>query len=97
MSTATLDTSPTIPFDFTGRVGIVTGSAGEIGQAYAEALVAASALVADIDEGKAAAVAAGIRSAAAAAMAEAAVDHFGGIDYLVNNVAIFGGMRLVRP
>ncbi|HLI73027.1 MAG TPA: SDR family oxidoreductase [Acidimicrobiales bacterium] len=31
---------------------------------------------------------------AAAAMAEQAVEHFGGIDYLVNNAAIFGGMRL---
>ena len=28
-----------------------------------------------------------------AAMAQAAVDEFGGIDYLVNNAAIYGGMR----
>ncbi len=30
----------------------------------------------------------------ARAMAEAAVDRFGGLDYLVNNAAIFGGMQL---
>ena len=66
-------------------------------------------VVADIDEARAAEVAAGIRSSggtaesvavdvadpgSARAMAEAAVDEFGGIDYLVNNAAIFGGMQL---
>jgi NAD(P)-dependent dehydrogenase (short-subunit alcohol dehydrogenase family) len=69
----------------------------------------ASVMVADIDEDKAAAVAAGIVAdggiaesvrvdvadpASAAAMAERTVDRFGGIDYLVNNAAIFGGMQL---
>jgi NAD(P)-dependent dehydrogenase (short-subunit alcohol dehydrogenase family) len=102
---------PTVRFDFTGKVAIVTGSAGGIGQAYAEALAdaGASVVVADIDEEGAASVAAGIRKAggsaqsvrvdvadpkSAAAMAAAAVEHFGGIDYLVNNAAIFGGMQL---
>ena len=104
-------TGPTITFDFTGKVAIVTGSAGGIGQAYAEALAdaGASVVVADIDIDKAEAVAAGIRNAggqaigvavdvadpaSAEAMAAAAVDAFGGIDYLVNNAAIFGGMKL---
>ncbi len=32
--------------------------------------------------------------ASAQACAKAATEHFGGIDYLVNNAAIFGGMRL---
>ncbi len=69
----------------------------------------ASVVVADIDEAKAGDVAQGIRAtggaaeacrvdvadpASGAAMAEAAVGAFGGIDYLVNNAAIFGGMQL---
>jgi len=104
-------TTPMVRFDFSGKVAIVTGSAGGIGQAYAEALADAGAavIVADIDEDSAAVVAEGIRStggkaeavrvdvadpASAVAMAEAAVSRFGGIDYLVNNAAIFGGMQL---
>jgi len=103
--------TPMVRFDFSDKVAIVTGSAGGIGQAYAEALANAGAavIVADIDEEKAAVVAEGIRStggkaeavrvdvadpASAVAMAEAAVSRFGGIDYLVNNAAIFGGMKL---
>jgi 3-oxoacyl-[acyl-carrier protein] reductase len=84
--------TPTTTFDFHDKVAIVTGSAGGIGQAYAEALAAAGAsvVVADIDAGKAEAVAAGIRSTGA----QATIDEFGGIDYLVNNAAIFGGMKL---
>jgi 3-oxoacyl-[acyl-carrier protein] reductase len=69
----------------------------------------AAVLVADIDEGGAEetadAVMAGGGSAVAvrvdiadhgsvAAMAETATQRFGGIDYLVNNAAIFGGMKL---
>jgi 3-oxoacyl-[acyl-carrier protein] reductase len=104
-------TTPMVRFDFSDKVAIVTGSAGGIGQAYAEALANAGAavIVADIDEDSAAVVAEGIRStggkaeavrvdvadpASAVAMAEAAVSRFGGIDYLVNNAAIFGGMKL---
>jgi 3-oxoacyl-[acyl-carrier protein] reductase len=104
-------TDPTVRFDFSDRVAIVTGSGGGIGQAYAEGLAAAGAsvVVADIAGEGAAAVAASIRAsggraesvpvdvadpASAAAMAEAAVGHFGGIDYLVNNAAIFGTMQL---
>jgi NAD(P)-dependent dehydrogenase (short-subunit alcohol dehydrogenase family) len=69
----------------------------------------ASVLVADIDGDRAASVAAAIEESggsarpcvvdvadpsSAQAMAEAAVDAFGGIDFLVNNAAIFGGMQL---
>jgi 3-oxoacyl-[acyl-carrier protein] reductase len=73
------------------------------------AAAGASVVVADIDEEGAQSVAkaieAGGRSAlatrvdvsdrdSAAAMAQAATERFGGIDYLVNNAAIFGGMKL---
>jgi NAD(P)-dependent dehydrogenase (short-subunit alcohol dehydrogenase family) len=53
-----------VAFDFGGKVAIVTGAAGGIGQAYAEALATsgASVVVADIDEHGAESVAAGIRA-----------------------------------
>lgn len=109
--TAPTGGSPTVRFDFGGKVAIVTGSAGGIGRAYAEALAAAGAavVVADIDGAGAEGVAEAIRSSGGAAravavdvadpdsaraMAEATVEHFGGIDYLVNNAAIFGTMKL---
>ncbi|HEX7322470.1 MAG TPA: SDR family oxidoreductase [Mycobacterium sp.] len=96
---------------FDGKVAIVTGSGGGIGQAYAEALARAGAavVVADIkaeaadgvakqivaDGGVAHAVPVDISEPdSAKAMADAAVAEFGGIDYLVNNAAIFGGMKL---
>jgi 3-oxoacyl-[acyl-carrier protein] reductase len=103
--------APMTRFDFTGKVAIVTGSGGGIGQVYAEALAdaGASVMVADIAEDNAAEVAQGIVARgghadsvrvdvadpdSAAAMAARTVDRFGGIDYLVNNAAIFGGMQL---
>lgn len=90
---------------FEGKVAIVTGAAQGIGEAYARALAAegASVAVADISE-KGALVAADIKGlyvrtdvadpASVEAMAAAVVDRFGGIDYLVNNAAIVGTMRL---
>ena len=69
----------------------------------------AAVVVADINTGSAEQVAAGISGeggrvlavpvdvadpASAAAMAERTIAEFGGIDFLVNNAAIFGGMRL---
>ncbi len=111
MTAAAPDAGPAVTFDFRGRVAVVTGSGGGIGQAYAEGLAAAGAsvVVADIDDEGATRVAEGIERAggaahpvavdvadpsSAAAMAEETVRRFGGIDYLVNNAAIFGTMQL---
>jgi 3-oxoacyl-[acyl-carrier protein] reductase len=96
---------------FEEKVAIVTGAAGGIGQAYAEALAreGAAVVVADIDLAGAEKVADGITGEGATAlavrvdvsdpdsakdMAAQTLSQFGGIDYLVNNAAIFGGMKL---
>ena len=93
---------------FTDKVAIVTGSAGGIGEAYARALAAegANVVIADMDAERGEVVAKDIGDAAlflrtdvadvasAEALAEATVEHFGGIDLLVNNAAIYGGMQL---
>jgi NAD(P)-dependent dehydrogenase (short-subunit alcohol dehydrogenase family) len=90
---------------FEGKVAIVTGAAQGIGEAYARALAAegASVVVADLSD-KGAAVADEIKGhyvhtdvsdpSSVQAMAAAAVEQFGGIDFLVNNAAIFGTMKL---
>ncbi|HEY3902917.1 MAG TPA: SDR family oxidoreductase [Streptosporangiaceae bacterium] len=90
---------------FAGKVAIVTGAAQGIGEAYARALAAegASVLIADLNKAAGEAVAADLGAAfvhtdvsdpaSAAAMAQAAVTEFGGIDYLVNNAAIYGDMQ----
>jgi 3-oxoacyl-[acyl-carrier protein] reductase len=83
---------------FESKVAIVTGAAQGIGEAYARALAAegASVVVADVSD-KGAAVADDIKGryvrtdvsdpASVTAMASAAVEAYGGIDYLVNNAA----------
>lgn len=77
--------------------------------ALALASCGTSVVVADIDAENAASVAKEIRDSggsaeatkvdvsdndSAVAMAQIAVERFGGLDYLVNNAAIFGGMKL---
>ena len=93
---------------FKGKVAIVTGAAGGIGEAYARALATegASVVIADIDEERGEKVAADIPwdatfvkvdvsdETSTKAMAAAAMDRFGRIDYLVNNAAMFANMRL---
>lgn len=84
------------------------GGIGEA-YARALAAEGANVVVADLDEAKGEATAASISEAgggkavfvrvdvgspeSTVAMAEATVEHFGGIDHLVNNAAIYGGME----
>ena len=93
---------------FEKKTAIVTGAGGGIGEAYARALHAegANVVIAELDEGRGQAVAddLGDRALFVATdvgdpestdqMAVATVDAFGGVDYLVNNAAIFGNMEL---
>ncbi len=93
---------------FDDKIAIVTGSAGGIGEAYARALHAegASVVIADmdVDRGEVVAKDLGDRAlfvrtdvsdpASAGEMSAAVVERFGGIDLLVNNAAIYGGMQL---
>ncbi len=93
-----------------GKVAIVTGAGGGIGEAYAKGLSAqgAKVVVAEIAVENGRRVANEIASAggetlfvevdvsseeSTQAMAKAVTDHFGGIDFLVNNAAIFGTMK----
>jgi 3-oxoacyl-[acyl-carrier protein] reductase len=94
-----------------GKVAIVTGSGGGIGEAYARALAeqGAKVAIAEIDKDRGEAVAESLRKTGAdalyvevdvgspestQAMAERVIAAFGGIDFLVNNAAIFGGMKM---
>jgi len=94
-----------------GKVAIVTGAARGLGRAYAEAMAqeGAAILACDInscDDTVAAIVAAGGRAAATVtdissmasctAMAEQAVQAFGKIDVLVNNAALYAGLKGAR-
>jgi NAD(P)-dependent dehydrogenase (short-subunit alcohol dehydrogenase family) len=94
-----------------GKVAIVTGAGGGIGEAYARALAeqGARVAVAEIAKDKGEAVAASIRAGggqaiavevdvsspeSTLAMAERVSAEWGGIDFLVNNAAIFGDMKM---
>ncbi len=90
---------------FTDKVAVVTGAARGIGEAYVRALAAegASVVVADLNAQAGEKVAADIgglfvrtdvsSAESAAAMVEATVAAYGGIDLLVNNAAIYGDMQ----
>jgi NAD(P)-dependent dehydrogenase (short-subunit alcohol dehydrogenase family) len=93
------------------KVAIVTGAARGLGRAYAQAMAreGAAVLACDInscDDTVAAIEAAGGRAqgartdvasmASCAAMAEQAMSAFGRIDVLVNNAALYGGLKGAR-
>lgn len=94
-----------------GKIAIVTGSGGGIGEAYARALAGegAKVMIAEIDEQRGAAVADSIKAnggnatfvavdvsseESTKAMASATIETYGGIDFLVNNAALFGNMKM---
>lgn len=94
-----------------GKIAIVTGSGGGIGEAYARALAGegAKVMIAEIDEQRGAAVADSIKAnggnatfvavdvsseESTKAMASATIETYGGIDFLVNNAALFGKMKM---
>lgn len=96
---------------FEGKVAVVTGSGGGIGEAYARALAqeGARVVVAEIQKEAGERVAAAIREdggearfvevdvgspESTKALAETTVAEYGGIDFLVNNAAIYGGMKM---
>ena len=91
---------------FDNKTIIVTGAAGGIGEAYARGLAAegANVVIADLAEEKGKQVAADIGGlyvntdvadeASAQALATAAADTYGTVHGLVNNAAIYGGMKL---
>ena len=94
-----------------GKVAIVTGAARGLGRAYAEAMAREGAAIfaCDInscDDTVAAITAAGGRAegavtdiasmASCTAMAEQAVSSFGRIDVLVNNAALYAGLKGAR-
>ena len=97
--------------ELAGKVAIVTGGAGGIGQATAELLVAegASVVVADIDAERGQEVAARIGEAAAfkqtdvsdvdqvQALVDFAVDRFGGLDIMFNNAGIGSPLKRFLP
>jgi len=90
---------------FEGKVAVVTGAAQGIGEAYARALAreGASVVVADLNVESGEKVAADIgglfvrtdvaSAESAAALVEATVAAYGGLDLLVNNAAIYGEMQ----
>ncbi len=95
---------------FDGKVGVVTGAGGGIGEAYAKGLAreGASVVIAEIDAAAAERVAKEIEAAGGHAlavetdvssesstkdMARRASEAFGGVDYLINNAAIFKNME----
>ena len=95
----------------TGKVAIVTGAARGLGRAYAEALAAegAAVIAADLNDchdtvaaitiagGRAVATQVNVAdSQSCDAMASLALDAFGRVDILINNAALYAGLKGAR-
>ncbi len=99
------------PQELAGKVAIVTGGAGGIGQATAELLVAEGArvVIADLDADRGQELAGQIGGDAAfkqtdvsdadqvQALVDFAVDHFGGLDVMFNNAGIGSPLKRFLP
>jgi NAD(P)-dependent dehydrogenase (short-subunit alcohol dehydrogenase family) len=97
--------------ELAGKVAIVTGGAGGIGQATAELLVAegASVVIADVDGERGQEIALRIGEAAAfsqtdvsdadavQALVDFAVERFGGLDIMFNNAGIGSSLKRFLP
>lgn len=93
--------------EFAGRVAIVTGGAGSIGQATAELLIAegASVVIGDIDAEQGTAVAAALGERAVfqradvsdgdqvQALVDVAIERFGGLHIMFNNAGIGSALK----
>ena len=96
---------------FEGKVAVVTGAGGGIGEGYAKGLAqeGASVVVAEIAREQGERVAREIRDSggdakfvetdvssedSCAGLRDATLEAYGGVDYLVNNAAIYGSMQL---
>jgi 3-oxoacyl-[acyl-carrier protein] reductase len=94
--------------DFSGKTVIITGAGGGIGEGYAKACAhrGMNVVIAELDAEGGTRVAAEIGDralfvqtdvsdeASASACAAATMEHFGAINYLINNAAIFGNMKI---
>ncbi|MGB5862946.1 MAG: L-iditol 2-dehydrogenase [Sulfitobacter sp.] len=92
-----------------GKTALITGAARGIGQAFAQRYIAEGAcvVIADIDEGAAKKTAAALGESAVAvhmdvsdrasilAAVDTSVQHFGHIDILINNAAVFTAAPIV--
>jgi NAD(P)-dependent dehydrogenase (short-subunit alcohol dehydrogenase family) len=91
--------------DLRGRVVLITGAGGGLGRAFSLAFAEAGSNVvaADIDEaaaGETASLVDGLAvqvdvsdGASVSAMVDEVVERFGGVDVLVNNAALYAGLR----
>ncbi len=93
---------------FVDKVAVVTGAGGGIGEAYARALIdeGAKVVIAELNTINGQRVADDLGEnaifietdvgdpASTDAMAAATMEEFGGVDYLINNAAIFGDMQI---